>query len=84
MSARYNAYALALELGYVNVDTMLEDLPAKNFFEWLAFFKIRNELSEKGEKSDKKNTGKDEQLALAARIKHDIMGYQKRLEAQNR
>lgn len=59
MSSRYTAYSLALELKCINVDEMLEEMTAMQFNEWLAFFKIREELREKpGTTKDKKDLSK--------------------------
>lgn len=44
MTWRYAAYALALELHQYDVDAMLTDMTAMQFNEWLAFFRIREEL----------------------------------------
>lgn len=39
---RYTAYALALELGWWDVDAMLDSMTYRQFQEWLAFYRIRN------------------------------------------
>jgi hypothetical protein len=43
---------LARELGYANVDRMLEGMTARQFEEWKAFFKIENERYENKSKQE--------------------------------
>ncbi|MDL2280149.1 hypothetical protein LJC15_05790 [Desulfovibrio sp. OttesenSCG-928-G11] len=69
ISARFTAYALALELGWSDVDAMLESMTAMQYREWLAFFKRRNEAP------DNKPTNK---VQMAGSLSKALDGYQNR------
>ena len=43
------AYRLAKELGYANVDVMLEEMDAGQVAEWMAFGKLEEEAMRKAE-----------------------------------
>ena len=49
VTGRYSAYALALELGWSDVDAMLASMTAMQIQEWFASFRIRNDEKPAGE-----------------------------------
>jgi len=79
-SARFTAYALAFELGWSDVDAMLESMTAMQYKEWLAFIKIRNKKdgSESEDEPKGDGTSKEEQDRLGGHILRAMTGYQKR------
>ncbi len=80
-TARYTAYSLALELGWSDVDAMLETMTASQYKEWLAFFKIRNELQRSPDKPQGGyGTSREAQERMSGDILRFMDGYQKRRE----
>lgn len=77
-TARYTAYSLAYELGWSDVDAMLEALDVNKYREWLEFFKIKNE------KTAQYGTGHDEQRRMGGDLLRAMTGYQKRREKLKR
>ena len=43
MSARHVAHSLALELGWWDVDGMLDAMTCRQYLEWLEFYRVRSE-----------------------------------------
>lgn len=76
MTARYTAYSLALELGWSDVDAMLESMTAMQYQEWLSFYRIRNEKSGDAPKT------REEQKNLAASLSRALDGYQQRRDSK--
>ena len=79
MSARYTAFSLALELGWWDVDAMLESMTATQYKEWLAFFQIRAERDKTPHGGYGK--GPEEQRRMSGDIVRAMSGYQTRRNA---
>lgn len=75
VSQRYAAYALALELGWADVDAMLDSIPITQFNEWMAFFKLREEMRENDGKI-KPRYGNGDQTEMSASLLHNMKSYQ--------
>ena len=82
MTARYNAYALALEFGWSNVDAMLESMTAMQYREWLAFFRIRADVEKMPQGGY--GTSPEEQRRMSGDIVRAMAGYQERRDALNK
>lgn len=75
VSQRYAAYALALELGWADVDAMLESIPMTKFYEWMAFYRLREEMRENDGKL-KPRFGGEDQSEMSASLLHSMKSYQ--------
>lgn len=54
---RVFAYRLAQELGYANVDQMLDEMDAGQIAEWQAFDRIQGEANKRAELASKAEAG---------------------------
>lgn len=80
VSWRYTAYALALELKCPDVDAMLQRMETRQFYEWLAFFRIREELQDDKKQPATKVATTESNKALQAKMFSSLLGYQHRRE----
>ncbi len=82
VSWRYVAYSLALELGWSDVDQMLESMTLLQFNEWLAFFKIRDRqragANAATARPQKYGKSWEEQQRLSGDILRAFQGWEKR------
>ncbi|MCL1940032.1 MAG: hypothetical protein FWG04_05165 [Desulfovibrionaceae bacterium] len=82
MTARYGAHALALELGWPDVDAMLESMTAMQYQEWLAFFRIRADAANAPQGGY--GNSPEEQRRMSGDIVRAMSGYQERRDSLNK
>lgn len=49
MCSRHVAHSLALELGWWDVDAMLDEMTCKQYLDWLEFYRVREERWKAGD-----------------------------------
>lgn len=89
MSPRHVAHSLALELGWWNVDAMLEEMTCRQYLDWLEFYRVRERRWKAGDAAGKgAGAGYGTGAAGKAQMQRDMVArfraYQKRRERKQR